>query len=750
MAWPTPQDYNEAVQNPRLAFSDADLINGRAELNQLGIPRAIAGNFACVYKIQTNRQRWAARCFNSEVSDQQRRYEAISTYLAKVALAYTVQFTYMPTGIKVQGKPYPLLKMEWVQGESLTVFVGRSIGYSDTLLSLAKVWARMMADLREVGIAHGDLQHGNVLVVGDQLRLIDYDGMFVPGLAGQQSNECGHRNYQLPSRTGWDYGPYLDNFSAWVIFVSLVALAVHPELWSKYGGGDECLIFRKEDFERPESSALLLDLSASPNTQLRLYVELFTSFFNLSPQDVPSLDGNITKITIEPPRPWWIDQTTNLPPRKTSPVEVKPTKEVEVATPDPGWIVDSLSEDEPVKQLAFQGQTGEVRIIVLGSLTLMILTRLFVEIPSSELLVAYSCALSFNFLLCYIRYKSDPSRIEYEAFKKDFKAFMRQVDEHQAVMDAISAEKLTVQSKLAESRREIAAKKNSLGISVQTDLNSAQLELNSQLQVLNQRRKDTASSETKKLNVIQDTLVTQISDLDRKIRALVQKESDDKVRMLDSLRDMHIQNYLRGCLVRSSPIPGIGETYKARLAYSGFATAADINGRVRSVQGIGQAREAALMSWRQSMVSMALRSAPSLSSVDSQTIEYKYRQERQTLESERQRLQAQSQSQVSSVRQYFADVRQSVNDEERQLQVAGGQRKIRIQQEYDAKIVTLDKEATVVKNQAAPTLNELSQKLQNAQKQIFALKWQSAKKEKVGRRFASLRFRDYLRTMIVS
>jgi hypothetical protein len=204
MAWPTLQDYNEAFQNPRFAFVDPDLRNGQPDLNQLGLPRAICGNFACVYKIQSSGQRWAARCFSSEVSDQQRRYEVISTYLAKVALPYTVQFSYIPTGIKVQGRPYPLLKMQWVQGESLTAFVGKYVGYPETLLSLATVWAKMMADLKEASIAHGDLQHGNVLVVDNKLRLIDYDGMFVPGLAGNQSNECGHRNYQLPSRTGWD------------------------------------------------------------------------------------------------------------------------------------------------------------------------------------------------------------------------------------------------------------------------------------------------------------------------------------------------------------------------------------------------------------------------------------------------------------------------------------------------------------------------------------------------------------------
>lgn len=184
MAWPTPQDYNEAIQNPHLAFFDSDLRAGQPELTPLGLPRPISGNFACVYKIQCGSQRWAARCFISEVSDSQRRYEAISEYLARANLPYTVPFTYIPAGIKVTNKDYPLLKMQWVHGESLSTFVGRSIGYPDTLLSLAKVWSKMMADLKTVSIAHGDLQHGNVIIVGDQLRLIDYDDMFVPALAG--------------------------------------------------------------------------------------------------------------------------------------------------------------------------------------------------------------------------------------------------------------------------------------------------------------------------------------------------------------------------------------------------------------------------------------------------------------------------------------------------------------------------------------------------------------------------------------
>src|SRR5215469_9299893 len=103
MSWPTPQDYNEAVQNPRLAFSDPELSSGQPELTPLGLPKAISGGFACVYKIQCPTRLWAARCFHTEITDQKERYEAIDRHLAKVRLPYMVTFGYQPEGVKVRG-----------------------------------------------------------------------------------------------------------------------------------------------------------------------------------------------------------------------------------------------------------------------------------------------------------------------------------------------------------------------------------------------------------------------------------------------------------------------------------------------------------------------------------------------------------------------------------------------------------------------------------------------------------------------
>jgi len=757
MAWPTPQDYNEAVQNPHFAFNDSDLRAGQPELTPLGLPRPISGNFACVYKIQTGGQRWAARCFISEVSDQQRRYEAISEYLAKAKLPYTVPFTYMPAGIKVQGRNFPLLKMEWVQGESLNMFVSRSLGCPSTLMSLAKVWSQMVADLKGASVAHGDLQHGNVVVVGDQLRLIDYDGMFVPALKGRQSNEDGHRNYQLPTRTSWDYGPHLDNFSAWVIYVSLVALAVHPELWSTHRGGDECLIFRRGDFVQPENSAILRDLNSSSNSQLRFLVELFTSLFGLHPQDVPSLDGNLsitvkttTRLVSPPSGTNWLDDHVRgrVNPEKQNAAGTNPLRADEPSASDPTWIVDSLMDEKPVEALHFQGNSKPVRILILGSMALVLLTQFLSGIPLSEFSVVATCVLGLNLLMCIVRYKQDPSLAEYEVFKKASKTFTRQVRENQTLMDSIVAERQRVQDKLAAGERAIDEKKRRLVGQFQSDLNNEIAEFNSQIQLISQRRRDTNTSENTKLNLIQASLGNQIYDLDRKLAGLSQREADEISTRLTAAQNAHVQNYLSRRFVASSSIPGIGATYKARLVQSGFATAADISWSVSGVSGIGPTRQTALMNWRQNLEQSARQYAPGLSVQERSTIENKYRAERQNLVSAKQQLKKQLDDQVAGVRQYYTDLRLSMNQEEQQIKAISNQKKSRLHQDHSSEIARLDADVIAARNQAAPTLNELSEKLRNAQKQIFSLRWQAAKKEKEGRRYASLRFQDYLRKIV--
>jgi len=259
--WPTPQDYNEAIQNPRSSFADPDLRRGAADRNKLGIPQAITGNFATVYRVRTGKEVHAVRCFLRNIPDQQERYELISQHLVSAKLPQAVEFAFIDQGIRVNGAWHPILKMDWVVGMTLAEYVGRHLDDRRALNRLAERFLELLDDLRTRQIAHGDLQHGNLLVVdghtGPSLRLIDYDGMWVPALDGRESNELGHPNYQHPSRTRQDYGQTLDSFSAWVILSSLVAVRADSSLWRavRPPRADDRILLGKADYLDPGGSA---------------------------------------------------------------------------------------------------------------------------------------------------------------------------------------------------------------------------------------------------------------------------------------------------------------------------------------------------------------------------------------------------------------------------------------------------------------------------------------------------------------
>src|SRR5690242_5485754 len=90
--WPTPQDYNEAVQNLHASISDADLKAGTVHTDRLGLPRPITGAFASVYKVDTRGRPWALRCFLKDVADSADRYARISDFVQHDTLSYTIAF----------------------------------------------------------------------------------------------------------------------------------------------------------------------------------------------------------------------------------------------------------------------------------------------------------------------------------------------------------------------------------------------------------------------------------------------------------------------------------------------------------------------------------------------------------------------------------------------------------------------------------------------------------------------------------
>lgn len=314
-AWPTPADFQEAIQAPHLVFTDPDLKAARPELGPLGLPRPRAGGFAVVFRMQSGRQSWAVKCFTREFEDQQRRYSAVAKALGAASLGFIANFQFLPHGMLVRGRTYPILKMEWFDGEDFKAYIQRHLRDAAALDKLASQFLDMTLALRNAAIAHGDLQDRNILVVRDCIRLIDYDGMYVPALAGMGSHELGARHYQHPHRNYRHFAPYLDNFPTWVIYLSLISLAVQPDLWHQFGGDDdERLLFRREDFEKPEHSPLINALERSPSPRVQELARRFKRLAGMPLDQIPSLDGNLshhTAPTAYPDQNWWRDHVVH-------------------------------------------------------------------------------------------------------------------------------------------------------------------------------------------------------------------------------------------------------------------------------------------------------------------------------------------------------------------------------------------------------------------------------------------------------
>jgi hypothetical protein len=292
-SWPSPQDYNEAIQNPEICFSDSELQNGEVEVNAIGLPKPISGSFASVYKVQCGGKAYAVRCFLQEVDHQQKRYEAISHYFLHQGFKFAVPFSFIREGIKIGDKWFPILKMEWIDGVTVDQFVRQEASNPARLLWLAEELRQLVEDMQSRRIAHGDLQHANLIIDKDRLLLVDYDGVYVPQLNGLESAELGHRNYQHPKREPKDFGPELDNFSIWVIYVSLRILAADPGLVKCADQDLESLLFTRDDFLNPDASVLFHLLEQHRSKEIVRNAKLLRAVLKQPYPNIPRLSERV-------------------------------------------------------------------------------------------------------------------------------------------------------------------------------------------------------------------------------------------------------------------------------------------------------------------------------------------------------------------------------------------------------------------------------------------------------------------------
>jgi eukaryotic-like serine/threonine-protein kinase len=256
MDMPTAEDYLKAVQQPWLVFEQPQLRAATFDVHPLlGIPVPASGTSAIVFKATVDGKSQALRFLTRPDAASQQRYTMLNRYFAEHGLTGDVATSqWMDDAITVNGRKWPMLRMQWVEGKTLNTYVDDLVEAGDTagLRSLAGSWRGLVQRIQTARFAHGDLQHGNVMVEKDgTLRLVDFDSAWIDPFAGSKPpTESGHRNYQRPARP---WGPWMDTFPGLVIYVSLLALARNTKAWDQLHNGEN-LLFRSEDFVPPHET----------------------------------------------------------------------------------------------------------------------------------------------------------------------------------------------------------------------------------------------------------------------------------------------------------------------------------------------------------------------------------------------------------------------------------------------------------------------------------------------------------------
>lgn len=647
MSLPQSTEYDEAIQNSRSAFVDPELRSatndGPIFMGVQGGPVA-SGNFAIVYRFRTGSRRLGVKCFTREKTDQQARYQLIHEHLAARKLPWTIDFTYIKEGIRVKGKTYPIVKMEWIENaKTLLSHINDAISANQPLNSLCDQFYRMAYDLKKHSIAHGDLQHANLIISDGTLRLIDYDGMCVPKIVGFPSEEDGLPDYQHPRRHGGKLQSTLDHFSTLVIWTSLYALTIDPTLWRRWVREDERLLFSKADFTRPDNSALIRELLSFRDPRMSSAVEAIVASAATSLEQVPHLAEVVRDVGSFDATPWW--QSVASPSTElfgsSGNIELKGL---------PAWITSTKASSLPPVQ--FRGNTHILCFYSVLSIGVALIVGLLgiggvVAIP-----LAFSCVvitLGACGMVLYSAYLTRPetalrSKAATElsvALDQDQKAsalllskqapFLKIITDHEqkiveseskvkALEVAIEAIKKRSADRLRSSANDIAEKRNRSEkaerdalSNLHTKKASAKVEHESNLREIEQELKSAETRFTTQVNLLS-------------IQANRDREAKFAVKF-----DAYIQGEMQK--IRMMMPFGSLDNFLGH-AYGGYLRHKD--GRLHKIYGIGPVKGAGLDAWRKRKIEEIRLKIPSAErEAINRVVEIEMQIERQRLETTR-------------------------------------------------------------------------------------------------------------------
>lgn len=258
------EEISISVSIPSL-IKDFFIRSGKFSVLDNGYYEMSTGGFSVVFPVIVGDEKWAFRCWHVTIDKAMERYKLLSQTLPLYKLPYFVDFYYEEQGIVVSGITYPTIRMRWVNGKNIKDYIGSNLNDNEKIFRLADRFLKMIRVLHKSSIAHGDLQHENIMVNSrGNLVLIDYDSLFIPELRGIADEDiiAGKPDYQHPCRKkNKTASPKIDYFSEVVILLGILGIAKDRTLWEKYHvAGSDGLLFSREDYYDLKKSKIYSDL----------------------------------------------------------------------------------------------------------------------------------------------------------------------------------------------------------------------------------------------------------------------------------------------------------------------------------------------------------------------------------------------------------------------------------------------------------------------------------------------------------
>lgn len=207
-----------------------------------GDPIFDSGNFGVVFKMRRGAEIFALKCFTRHQVNRRQAYERLCTQLPRSPYLIDVSWLSEELLVAPYGTdrlaPFDVVQMEFVEGKTLAQMVVEAAAKADrlTLTELSEEFDRMALWLLGQEFAHGDIKPENIMVDDHrQLRLVDYDGVYLPSMQGEAQREIGTDLFAHPLRHRMKFSKSIDDYSIALLCLTLRALAVDPLLYKSKG-----------------------------------------------------------------------------------------------------------------------------------------------------------------------------------------------------------------------------------------------------------------------------------------------------------------------------------------------------------------------------------------------------------------------------------------------------------------------------------------------------------------------------------